>query len=182
MRKFTVTTLFIACCSLLVSCNSASPEKTFGIAILNSNMMHGFAGRALQMQLESPSVRMINGDKDKLAPMKRIEVIEDKISSIESNYAKLKGLKETKDNRDMLNASRDLYEYVLPVYKKEYLELARLYDENSPKETIDAYTKAIEDKYYPGFVDLHDKLTAAGKPYAEKHGINVNWDVRTSPR
>lgn len=114
--------------------------------------------------------------------MKRKEVIEDKILTIESNYARLNKLKENDDNRDMIKASRAIYDYVLPVYKKEYMELARLYDEEAPKAAIGAYTQSIQEKYYPGFIALHEKLTAAGKPFAEKHGLNVNWNVRTSPQ
>ncbi len=182
MQKIILAILFIVCAGSLVSCNTDNPEKTFGLAILNTNLMHGFAGRALEMELESPSVKLVAGTKDKVVPMKRAELINIKIQSLEANYSKLKNLTENEDNREVLKASRALYDYVLPVYKKEYMELARLYDEESPKETIEAYTRSIEEKYYPGFYDLHEKLTAAGKPYAEKHGINVNWNVSTSPR
>ncbi len=182
MQKIILATLFVASACALVSCSVDNPEKTFGIAILNTNLMHGFAGRALEMELESPSVKLLEGSKDKVVPMKRVEIINAKIESIESNYSRLKNLTEHEDNREVLKASRALYEYVLPVYKKEYMELARLYDDESPKETIEAYTRSIEENYYPGFYELHEKLTAAGKPYAAKHGINVNWNVSTSPR
>ncbi len=182
MQKIILAALFIASTCSLVSCNTDNPEKIFGLAILNTNLMHGFAGRALEMELESPSVKLVEGTKDKVVPMKRSELINTKIQSLEANYSKLKNLTENEDNREVLKASRALYDYVLPVYKKEYMELARLYDEESPKEIIEAYTRSIEENYYPGFYELHEKLTAAGKTYAAKHGINVNWNVSTSPR
>jgi hypothetical protein len=31
------------------------------------------------------------------------------------------------------------------------------------------------------FITLKDKLTAAGKEYATKNNINVQWDVKTAP-
>ena len=182
MQKLIILTVFISGISILYSCNNANPETQFGIAVLNSNMMQGFASDGLQRELESPSVQMIDGDKDKFAPMKRKEVIENKLQSLESNFKKLNQLKETSDNRQLLKASRDLYNYVLPVYKKEYLQLAKLYDEGSPAAEISSYTNAISDKYYDGFIALHEKLIAEGKPFAQKHGINVQWDIRTSPR
>jgi hypothetical protein len=97
------------------------------------------------------------------------------------NLEELEGLKETDDTKDILQAFLALHKYVLPVYKNEYQQLAKLYDENAPKESIQAYAKSMYDKYFSTFATLHDKLTAAGKVYAEKHKINVNWDIRTSP-
>jgi hypothetical protein len=114
--------------------------------------------------------------------MKRKEIIDDKIQMLEAIREKLKSLKETGDTRDILRTSSALYDYVLPVYKNEYMELARLYDENAPKESIDAFTQSISDKYYTGYEQLFQKLTLAGKSFAIKHDIKVNWDVQTSPR
>lgn len=144
--------------------------------------MHGFAGTGLQREMETPSVKMIDGDKDKFAPMKRKEIIDDRIQTLEANQEKLKGLKETDDARDILKASSALYMYVLPVYKNEYRELARLYDGNASRENIESYTQSISDKYYAGYEKRFQKVTDAGKAFAEKHGIKVNWDVQTSPR
>ena len=144
--------------------------------------MHGFANRALQMQLESPSVKMVEGSKDKTEPMKRKEVIEDQIKSIETNYEKVKDLKETDETKDILKASLSLYEYVLPVYKNEYLQLAKLYDDGASKEQIQSMETLIENKYSNNFHQLYNNLTVAGKPYAEKNNIKVNWDINTSPQ
>jgi len=182
MRKFLLLLLLAGVYCQFIACNSSTPEEYFGVAILNLNMMHGFAGTGLQRQLESPSVKMIDGNKDNIAPMTRKEVIDDKIQILENNQEKLKALKETDDSRDILKASAAIYDYVLPVYKKEYMELAKLYDENSPNEKIQSYAQAISDKYYAGYEQLFQKLTTAGKSYADKNGIKVNWDVRTSPR
>ena len=182
MRKSYFVMLLILVGPVLTSCTDNNPETQFGIAVLNSNMMHGFANNGLQRELESPSAQMINGDKDKFAPMKRKEVIQNKINSLEANFNKLNRLKETSDNRNLLKASRDLYNYVLPVYKNDYLRLAKLYDEGADPEMIGLLTNTIQQKYYDGFIALHEKLIAEGKPFAQKHGINVQWDIRTSPR
>jgi hypothetical protein len=181
MKKFILLLLLTGCYWQFVACNSASPETYFGIAVLNCNMMHGFAGTSLQRELESPSVKMVDGNIDNVAPMKRKEIIDNKIEILETNLAKLKALKKTDDTRYMLEASVALYDYVLPVYKNEYRELARLYDENSSTENVHTFAQSISDKYYSTYLQLFEKLTKAGKKFAEKHAINVNWDVRTSP-
>jgi hypothetical protein len=181
LTKITLRFFSIVCCLLLVSCEMATPENYFDRAVLNCNIMHGFAGSGLQRQLESPSVKLSDNGNGQAVPMKRKEVIDNAIMSLETNFEKVKKLKETDDTRDILEASVALYEYVLPVYKAEYQQLAKLYDEGAPREQIDSLAQTIETKYGPGFAKLFDRLTAAGKPYAARHGIKVNWGVSTEP-
>lgn len=180
MTKTASLFLAIACSFFLGACDTATPENYFDRAVLNCNLMHGFAGSALRRKLEHPSVKL-SDDKKSETVMTRKEVIDDDLTSIEASFAKVKKLKETDDTRDVLQASIALYEYVLPVYRTEYQQLARLYDEGAPRDQIDALAKAIETKYRPGFDTLSDRLTAAGKPFAARHGIKVKWDVSTAP-
>jgi hypothetical protein len=182
MRKFILLSFSAVMYCVFTGCNSASPEKYFDVAVLSANSMQGFAGEGMWRELESPSVKMIDGDINKSTPMKRKEIVDSKIESIEPNLEELEQLKETGDTKDILQAAIALHKYVLPVYKNEYQQLAKLYDENAAKETIQAYTRSIYDKYFSTFAALHDKLTAAGKVYAEKHKIKVNWDIHTSPQ
>jgi len=182
MHKFIFLFLLVPGFFQFTACTDSSPQNVFNTAVLSCNTIYDFATDGLLRQLESPSVRMINGDKDNFAPMKRKEVIKDKIQLIIDNHNKLKKLKETAESKEVIGASGALYDYVLPVYKKEYRELARLYDEGAAKESIASYAQGIQDKDYPGFANLFDKMTAAGKLYAKKHNINVQWDVQTSPQ
>lgn len=181
MKKSATLLTFIALCCF-TSCGTATPETYFTTAVLSCNMMHGFANAGLQRELESPSVKMVDGNVNKTEPMKRKEIIDMKIGYLEPAFEKVKDLKQTDDNKEMVQASLALYEYVLPVYKNEYQQLARLYDDGAPKEQIASFEQSLSEKYYPTFEELHNKLTAAGKPYAAKHNINVQWDISTSPR
>jgi hypothetical protein len=176
MKKFIAIFSFIVCSSvLLTACNTATPENYFDEAVLNCNMMMGFAGHGLQMEFDQPSVKLVEGTKDQTAPMTRKEIIDSKIKFIDDSYAKMKALKETADTKNMLQASASLYEYVLPVYKNEYVQLAKLYDDKVPKEQIDLLEKIINDKYFAGFQERFTALTNAGKPYATEHSIKVDW-------
>jgi len=181
MIKILPLLLSISACCLLTSCDTATPQTYFDVAVLNCNLMHGFAGRALASELESPSVKLSDAGNGATVPMKRKEIIDGKIQSLESYLERVKRLKQTDDTREMLDASVALYEYVLPVYKKEYEELAKLYDDGAAREKIDAMLSSIETKYRAGFATRFDRLTAAGKPYAERHHINVKWDISTEP-
>ena len=169
------------CCLLLCSCNTATPENYFDQAVLNTNMLMGFANDGFERQLEQPSVKLVEGTKDQTAPMKRKEVVDNQIQFVDESFAKIKNLKETDDTKDMLKASIAVYEYVVPVYKNEYVQLAKLYDENAPKEQIESYAKSINDKYSAGFEQRLNALINIAKPYAARHNINVKWDIKTSP-
>ena len=182
MRKFIILFLLVPGLFQFTACTSSSPENTFNTAVLSCNMIHDFASNGFLRQLETPSVQMVNGDVNNVAPMKRKEVIEGKIQVVKDYHNKVNQLNESDDSKEVIVASRALYDYVLPVYEKEYRELARLYDEGAAKESIASYAQGIQDKYYQGFSELFDKVTAAGKLYAKKHNINVQWDVQTSPQ
>jgi hypothetical protein len=174
MKKVSFITI-ICSCYLFTGCNTTSPERYFDLAVLNSNMMMGFANDGLQRELEQPSVKMPAGNKDKVEPMKRKEIIDGKIQYVEEELGKLKKLDQTDDAKGILQASLALNEYVLPVYKTEYLQLATLYDGGASKAETEAFSKAIHDKYYSRFDELYNKLITAGKAYAERHTIKVNW-------
>lgn len=157
---------------LLASCSS-SPEKAFGIAALNCNQLYGFAGSGMQQQLASPSVKLTDEKTMHTEPMKRKEVVETKIQQVEENYEKVKSLRVNNENKEMIAASLALYEYTLPVLKKEYQELAMMYDAGVSKDTITAMEHIISDMYEKKFDQLYSNVVSSGTAYAEKHGIRV---------
>jgi hypothetical protein len=166
--------LFLCYCLLSAGCSIASPEKYFDVAVLNSNMLVGFANEGQLRELESPSAKATD-NKGGYAPMKRSEVIDSKIQFLEGNLKKLKGFKETTDNKDIVQTSLALHEYMLPVYKTEYRQLAKSYDRGASKEEIQSGAQHIHDKYYARFDELYSKLISNGKVYADRHHIKVNW-------
>ena len=180
-RKTVQQFLAAAFCCFFASCEDASPKTCFERAVLNCNLIHDFASNGLLRQLESPSVKLTDARTGASAPMKRKEVIDDKIAFIEQSLAKVRKLPQTDDNKDILQASIALHEYVLPVYRNEYQQLAKLYDDGAAKGQVEALASAITTKYGAGFQALFDRVTTAGKSYASRHDIKVVWDIRTSP-
>lgn len=166
--------------SLLPSCHD-SPKTCFDQAVLNCNMLHGFAGRGMEQQLESPSVKLAPSQPGGTAPMTRKEVVDGKIAFVEESLAKVKKLRQTDDTRGIIEASIALQEYVLGVYRDDYQQLAKLYDTGAPPAEIAQLAAAVAMKHGPRYQTLSDQLTTAGKTYAAKHNIKVIWDVQTSP-
>jgi hypothetical protein len=174
MKKNTALSI-VAVCIFLSACNMATPENYFDRAVLNTNALVGFAGEGMQRELDQPSAKMVDGDVNHPVPMKRKEIVDNKIRFLEEDLKELKQLKETADTKEMLQTSISLYEYILPVYKNEYQQLAKLYDGIGGLEEIQIASQAIHDKYYSRFDELYKKLIAIGKSYAAKHNIKVNW-------
>ncbi|WP_149697804.1 hypothetical protein [Chitinophaga sp. CF418] len=173
--------LALLTCQILTSCNLTNPEKYFDVAVLNCNTITGISGDGLMQELESPSVKLKEGSKSDVVPMTRKETIDLKILFIEDNLKKLSKLTETAETKEMIETSTSLHEYVLAIYKNEYRELAKMYDEGAPQEQIQVKGQAIHDKYNTRFEELFNKLMMLGKSYAQKHNISVKWGFGSSP-
>jgi len=179
----TISTLFLLCniIFLLQSCGNDSPQQCFNIAALNSNLLYGLAGNGFQRELASPAEKLVDVKTMSTAPMKRAEMVSDKIKTTEENYQKVKSLSAGDDAKEMLAASNALYEMALPMLKNEYTQLVALYDQNAHAEKIADMEKNINDKYAAKFHTLYDALHKAGMDYAAKHGMNVR-EVNPAPR
>lgn len=178
--KKSLAPLLLACW-LLVSCNSNTPRQYFERASLNCNLLYGFAGYDLKRDLSTPSEKLVDANTMKMAPVSRTEVVKEKLARAEENYQKVKDLGSNAAADEMLKAAAALYEFVIPVYKNEYAQLAALYDANAPAEKIAAAEKSITDKYAAAFEVLYNKVMKSGTSYAEKNGIEVR-QVNPSPR
>ncbi len=170
MKKIVGGYLMIA---LLITACSNSPQEYFGTASLNCNLLFGFAGQGMENELENPSAKLVDEKTMATASMTRHEIIESKIKTAEANFEKVKSLRQTGDAKNMILASITLYEFVLPVYKNEYKQLATLYDTNAGAEQIEALKSSIRHNYALKFDELYNAVVSSGIDYAQKHGIQV---------
>jgi hypothetical protein len=175
MNKYRMSILAVCFGCLLTACNTATPERYFDLAVLNTNMITGISNDGLMREMEYPSVKLVEGTKDQTTPMKRKEVMDTKIHFLTENLDKLKQLKETTDTKEMLQTAVELNEYVLSIYKTDYVLLAKLYDDGASKDLILAKAQAIQDKYGARYEELLNKLISIGKSYASANHIKVNW-------
>jgi len=166
-----ITVLAMIC--MILSCNTTTPDQYFDIAVLNSNLIAGFANRGDFQQMETPP-SVLKKDNT-VGPQSRTEFVETKIQIIEGALEKIKALSEDEETKPMKQASVALYEYALPVYKNEYTALAKKYDSGATQEEVEKDMIAIHDQHFEKFDALYTKLTEIGKAYADKYGIKVNW-------
>jgi len=178
--KKSIALLFVA--GILITSCSNSPQEYFNQAALNCNTLYGFASDyEIKRDLGIAQEKLVDANTMKMAPMTRAEVVKDKLTRAEENYSKVKKLGNNAAADEMLKASRALYEFVIPVYKNEYTQLAALYDANAPEDKIVAAIKNITDKYATKFEALYSDAITKGIAYAEKNGIEVR-QVNPSPR
>ena len=176
--------LLVLACSfavVFISCGNPPPDQLFARVVLNTNLLFGFAGSGMQRELASPSVKLVDEKTMATAPMKRAEVVQTKLETIEANFEKVKAISSNEETKPMLDAAIALYEFVIPVYKNEYAQLAKLYDDGAPAEQIAALEKTIQEKYGARFESLYDAVGTTGKAYAAKHNIPVR-EVNPAPR
>jgi hypothetical protein len=166
-------------CLTLFSCSNTANEY-FEQAVLNCNLLYGFAGYELKRDLANPAEKLVDEKTMATAPIKRTELVQQKLETVESNFKKVKSLSITDDTKELMNASTALYEYVLPVYKNEYKQLAALYDSGAAADKIAAMEKSINEKYEPRFLELYKAVWVAGNAYAAKHGMQVK-EVNPAP-
>ena len=181
MKNIIALLLLISITFVLFSCGNLPPEQFFSRVVLNTNLLYGFAGAGMQRELASPSAKLTDEKTGASAPMKRAEVVQTKLEAVETSYEKVKSLRSNEETKEMLNAALAVYEFAIPVYKNEYTQLARLYDEGAATEQIAAVEKTIREKYGARFDELYKAVGTAGKAYAAKHNIPVR-EVNPAPR
>lgn len=154
------------------ACTNPTPENYFDKAVLNTNIVNDFGSEPLTKTLISYGVNQ-GTSQDMKNPAETF--IDSKVQYITKQLKDIKDLKETDETRNMLKTSVALFEYVLPVYKNEYMALAKLSDQGGTQDDILSLGKEIDEKYGVRFDSLYDVLTAEGKKYAAEHNINVKW-------
>lgn len=176
MRKVKSGYLFIVSLFFLFTACSTSPEKYFDVAVLNTNSINTFASDAMTRRLVQANTKYEAVEPDQNLENPASKIIETQVMIVEKNLTAIRELKETDETKEMLQTSIALHEYVLPVYKNEYMTLARECDKGKPKEVLEIMAADIDRKYAGKFEELFNRLTVLGKEYAGKHDINVTWD------
>ncbi|WP_428230835.1 hypothetical protein [Flavobacterium sp.] len=157
---------------LFTSCNNYTPEKTFEIAVLNSNLLSSFGSTQINRQLESEP-QVYDDATKKMIPSSYYDYFQFQITELEKRYKTIAEIKEDDDNRELLAASKDLFSYAIAKQKEGYLPIAKMKDEKVPADQIQT---AIADFDASTDKDINTKFTAlmnVAKAYIKKHNINA---------
>jgi len=145
-----------------------TPEEYFDQAALNTNGISRFGTyyfEGFQAYLKSTAGpgKVSNCEK----------YLQNSIASAEKNLEKVKRLKPTDKTEPMLNASIDLYTFVLANYKTEHLNIARMIDSHAPEDKINEALTHVDTESYDIFIQKYNKVWELADVYAKENGIEV---------
>lgn len=166
--KYKITLLLLFCIGS--SCNLIhSPEEYFDKSALNTNAISRFGGSYFYTYQKYIKGSAGTGSFNTCEKYLKNYSIAFAVRDLE----KVKGLYPNTETKPMIEASIDLYNYVLQSYQTDHLEIARMIDRKAPAETINEAIKALDDKSYAGFSEKYDKLWTLAKTYAKNNDIEV---------
>lgn len=168
--------VLIATSIFSTSCTNLSPEKTFEIAALNINLLSRFGSKDINYKLESEP-QIYNESQKKMVASSYYEYFSYDITNLETRLQTIKDIAENDDNKELLQASKDLFTYAIAKQKEGYLPIAKMKDEKSSPEQIE---KAIADFDASTQKDIDTKfakLMNVAQAYVDKHKINAKIGI-----
>ncbi|WP_417939032.1 hypothetical protein [Flavobacterium sp. RS13.1] len=168
--------VIIAGSLISTSCSNLSPEKTFDIAVLNSNLLSRFGGKEISNKLESEP-QVYDENQKKMISSSYYDTFKYDISNLEIQLKRINEITEDDDNKEMLEASKDLFSYVISKQKEGYLPIAKMKDEKASPEQIEKAIADFDAATQTEAVSKFAKLMATGKAYAEKHHIDTKFGI-----
>ena len=176
LNTITLFLIVIATSIVAISCTTHSPEKTFDIAALNSNLLSRFGSKDINFKLDSEP-QIYEESKKNMVASSYYDYFKFDITNLETQLKKIKEIEENDDNRELLQASKDLFIYAIAKEKEGYLPIAKMKDEKASPEQIQ---KAIEDFDAATQNDIDAKFTKlmnVAKAYAKKHNIDAKFGI-----
>ena len=183
MQIFSKTLITVCAPALLVisslsmqSCAEPA-DKFFSTAILNTNTITDFATPALAKHIEDETTEFPDVPSSKKKGDEAVTMVQNNILYMEKSLNDIKALNANSDDRKVIKEkSIALYEFVIPVYKKEYTNYAKLCDSKADQAQKDALANSIEQKYAAKFETMYTDLMNAGKAFAKENDLNVDWN------
>jgi hypothetical protein len=168
--------VLIAASLVLTSCTNLSPEKTFEIAALNSNLLSRFGSKDINFKLASEP-QIYDEAQKKMIPSSYYDYFKFDIANLETQLKNIKVIKEDDDNRELLQASKDLFSYAIAKEKEGYLPIAKMKDEKASPEQIEKAIAGFDASTQNDIEAKFTKLMNAAKAYVEKHNIDAKIGI-----
>ncbi|OKS87440.1 hypothetical protein [Mucilaginibacter polytrichastri] len=173
--KFYVA-LFLVISVFFQSCSEPA-EKFFDVALLNTNTIVDFGTPILAKHINDEATEYPNIPSSKKKGNEALTNVQNNVLYMEKALKDVKALSANDEKRKVIKAqSIALYEYVIPVYKKEYTAYAKLCDAKAPQAQKDELINLIRQKYNAGFEKQYAALVSNGKAFAKDNNIDVHWN------
>lgn len=175
LTRFSAPILIAAFAISVQSCAEPA-DKFFATAILNTNTISDFGTPILAKHINDETVEFPDIPSSKKNGDEAGKLISNNILYMEKSLNDIKALSATSHDRKAIKEkSIALYEFVIPVYKNEYTNYAKLCDSKADQAQKDALANSIEQKYAAKFEKMYIDLMETGKAFADENKLNVDW-------
>lgn len=177
LKNSVILPILIVVSLISTSCTKLSPEKTFEIAALNSNLLSDFGSREINRQLQQDP-QIYDEVTKKMKTSSYYDYFNYKITNyLETRYENIKNIEENDDNKELLTASKDLFSYAIAKEKEGYLPIAKIKDEKASSEQIQKAIVDFDASTQTEIAAKFAKLMDVAKAYADKHNINAKFGI-----
>lgn len=142
----------------------ASPNTYFDKAALNANIVSHFGSDYF--------ITVLGYGKRTEVGMYEQQV-NYAIQRVEKYLSEVNKLPTTKDTRELLDASKDLFGFTLESYRADHLPIARMIDRKAPGAEVTKAMEELDKKSYVAFIGKYDKLYDIATRYAKDHDIQL---------
>lgn len=151
-------------------------ERFFGTAILNTNSISDFATPTLAKHINDETTEFPDIPSSKKKGDEAGKLVQNNIMYMEKSLSDIKSMNANSEDRKVIKEkSIALYEFVIPVYKNEYTNYAKLCDTKADQAKKDELANAIEQKYGAKFEQMYTDLMETGKVFAAENKLDVSW-------
>jgi hypothetical protein len=162
--------------SLSVQSCAEPAERFFGTAILNTNTISDFATPTLAKHINDETTEFPDIPSSKKKGDEAVKLVQNNILYMEKSLSDIKSMNANSEDRKVIKEkSIALYEFVIPVYKNEYTNYAKLCDTKADQAKKDELANAIEQKYSAKFEKMYTELMEIGKVFAAENKLDVSW-------
>lgn len=152
----------------------ATPEKSFDVAVLNSNTITSFSGKEIYGWLQSPP-QVYDIKSKQMVASSYVDYVKFKFSYAEKALKDIQALPVTEETKPMIEASKDLFAYAVDKEENGYVAIATMKDKHMADDQIKVAAIDFNNKYMPEFEQKYNKLMDIGKGFAAKHNIKATF-------
>ncbi|WP_299000647.1 hypothetical protein [uncultured Tenacibaculum sp.] len=179
MKKIKNVLTIMVAFVLLVSCQKETPQKVVEKTVLKANLLTANYGIGYFEQLKelqkNEYLKYYDNDGEEYAATFSQYLHKVTIPDLEKSLKDVQKLEINEDSKELINTSIELFEFCIGFYKKDYAEIAYMYDEGKSQQEIYILINEFEAKSFQEFKEKNLKLDEAAKIYAEKKGVKLKF-------
>lgn len=156
--------LFFALVTSMVGCNTTSPQKYVEVTVLNTNLVTAY--------FRPPYFEEVMAHQGSAEAYVRQQTA----TRVEQALEKVNKLNVTDETQPLIKASRDFLTYGKELFETEYIDIAKMIDQQAPQSAIDTAIMEVFEKHTPIMDEKLTALETVAAPFAEKHGVDLRFD------